>query len=250
MASCVVSVTFEDCVDTLPLILNWWDGLCRWKITLLHQSLMATKACIRQSFHSAHRRTSLWKSRYHIPIIIVSLTKLTFRDFSCGFRRSVDCNIYHMVMLVSRSERRRWTNLQSWALQLTIAEGGWLSVSLMRWDLMHAKLEMVLPLDIRLQILLVQAAAWMTLILPEGWVEPRNDSLPCAVHQSVPGIILRNWVTNLLWIIVQVSWLKSIRDWQEEFVGNMTSREFVDTVTGDLLSSRVFVFTPKGEVMT
>lgn len=51
-------------------------------------------------------------------------------------------------------------------------------------------------------------------------------------------------------IIVQVSWLKSIRDWQEEFVGNMSSREFVDTVTGDLLSSRVFVFTPKGEVIT
>jgi len=50
--------------------------------------------------------------------------------------------------------------------------------------------------------------------------------------------------------IVQVSWLKSIRDWQEEFVGNMSSREFVDTVTGDLLSSRVFVFTPKGEVIT
>jgi (p)ppGpp synthase/HD superfamily hydrolase len=48
--------------------------------------------------------------------------------------------------------------------------------------------------------------------------------------------------------ILQVSWLNSIREWQEEFVGNMTSREFVDTITGDLLGSRVFVFTPKGEV--
>ncbi len=47
---------------------------------------------------------------------------------------------------------------------------------------------------------------------------------------------------------MQVSWLNSIREWQEEFVGNMTSREFVDTITGDLLGSRVFVFTPKGEV--
>lgn len=28
----------------------------------------------------------------------------------------------------------------------------------------------------------------------------------------------------------------------------MTSREFVDTVTRDLLGSRVFVFTPRGEV--
>ncbi|KAH8974451.1 hypothetical protein BDL97_01G103500 [Sphagnum fallax] len=46
----------------------------------------------------------------------------------------------------------------------------------------------------------------------------------------------------------RVSWLNSIREWQEEFVGNMTSREFVDTITGDLLGSRVFVFTPKGEV--
>eukprot|EP00897_Mesotaenium_endlicherianum_P006140 jgi/Mesen1/5554/ME000280S04685 len=46
----------------------------------------------------------------------------------------------------------------------------------------------------------------------------------------------------------RVSWLNSIREWQEEFVGNMSSREFVDTITGDLLGSRVFVFTPKGEV--
>lgn len=30
---------------------------------------------------------------------------------------------------------------------------------------------------------------------------------------------------------------------------NMSSREFVDTVTRDLLGSRVFVFTPRGEVI-
>ncbi|KAH7431778.1 hypothetical protein KP509_08G066100 [Ceratopteris richardii] len=46
----------------------------------------------------------------------------------------------------------------------------------------------------------------------------------------------------------RVSWLNAIREWQEEFVGNMSAQEFVDTVTGDLLSSRVFVFTPKGEI--
>lgn len=46
----------------------------------------------------------------------------------------------------------------------------------------------------------------------------------------------------------RVSWLNAIREWQEEFVGNMSAREFVDTVTGDLLGSRVFVFTPKGEI--
>ncbi|MCO5558382.1 hypothetical protein L7F22_011964 [Adiantum nelumboides] len=46
----------------------------------------------------------------------------------------------------------------------------------------------------------------------------------------------------------RVSWLTAIREWQEEFVGNMSAQEFVDTVTGDLLGSRVFVFTPKGEI--
>eukprot|EP00850_Spirogloea_muscicola_P024179 SM000466S16656 [mRNA] locus=s466:7713:14865:+ [translate_table: standard] len=46
----------------------------------------------------------------------------------------------------------------------------------------------------------------------------------------------------------RVSWLNSIKEWQAEFVGNMSAREFVDTITGDLLGSRVFVFTPKGEV--
>lgn len=55
----------------------------------------------------------------------------------------------------------------------------------------------------------------------------------------------------ILWRVLsflQISWLNAIREWQEEFVGNMTSREFVDTVTRDLLGSRVFVFTPRGEV--
>ncbi|XP_010522807.1 PREDICTED: putative GTP diphosphokinase RSH1, chloroplastic isoform X2 [Tarenaya hassleriana] len=47
---------------------------------------------------------------------------------------------------------------------------------------------------------------------------------------------------------LRVGWLNAIREWQEEFVGNMSSREFVDTVTRDLLGSRVFVFTPKGEI--
>lgn len=46
----------------------------------------------------------------------------------------------------------------------------------------------------------------------------------------------------------QIGWLNAIREWQEEFVGNMTSREFVDVITRDLLGSRVFVFTPRGEV--
>ncbi|PIN08766.1 GTP diphosphokinase [Handroanthus impetiginosus] len=49
-------------------------------------------------------------------------------------------------------------------------------------------------------------------------------------------------------VAMRVGWLNAIREWQEEFVGNMSSREFVDTVTRDLLGSRVFVFTPRGEI--
>jgi (p)ppGpp synthase/HD superfamily hydrolase len=47
---------------------------------------------------------------------------------------------------------------------------------------------------------------------------------------------------------LQIGWLNAIREWQEEFVGNMSSREFVETITRDLLGSCVFVFTPRGEV--
>ncbi len=47
----------------------------------------------------------------------------------------------------------------------------------------------------------------------------------------------------------RVNWLTSIRDWQQEFVGSLSAREFVDCVTGDLLVQGVFVFTPSGAVM-
>ncbi|XP_010938372.1 putative GTP diphosphokinase RSH1, chloroplastic isoform X1 [Elaeis guineensis] len=49
-------------------------------------------------------------------------------------------------------------------------------------------------------------------------------------------------------IALRIGWLNAIREWQEEFVGNMSSREFVDTIMRDLLGSRIFVFTPKGEI--
>ncbi|XWS36147.1 hypothetical protein CRYUN_Cryun20dG0059600 [Craigia yunnanensis] len=49
-------------------------------------------------------------------------------------------------------------------------------------------------------------------------------------------------------IALRVGWLNAIREWQEEFIGNMSSREFVDTITRDLLGSCVFVFTPRGEI--
>lgn len=47
----------------------------------------------------------------------------------------------------------------------------------------------------------------------------------------------------------QLAWLANIREWQEEFLGVLTAEEFVDTITGDLLGRRVFVFTPEGGVM-
>ena len=47
----------------------------------------------------------------------------------------------------------------------------------------------------------------------------------------------------------RVNWLTSIRDWQQEFVGSLSAREFVDCITGDLLGQGVFVFTPSGAVM-
>uniref|UniRef100_A0A7C9CWL5 Putative GTP diphosphokinase RSH1, chloroplastic n=1 Tax=Opuntia streptacantha TaxID=393608 RepID=A0A7C9CWL5_OPUST len=49
-------------------------------------------------------------------------------------------------------------------------------------------------------------------------------------------------------IALRIGWLNAIREWQEEFVGNMSSREFVDVITRDLLGSRIFVFTPRGEI--
>eukprot|EP00741_Cyanophora_paradoxa_P017269 tig00020961_g16680.t1 len=42
------------------------------------------------------------------------------------------------------------------------------------------------------------------------------------------------------------AWLNEIRQWQKEF---SSSREFVDAVRRDLLGSRVFVFTPQGQIV-
>ncbi|KAL4419009.1 hypothetical protein ABPG77_003655 [Micractinium sp. CCAP 211/92] len=47
----------------------------------------------------------------------------------------------------------------------------------------------------------------------------------------------------------RINWLKSIREWQSEFVGTLTASEFVECVTDDLLGQSVFVFTPSGEVV-
>lgn len=51
-------------------------------------------------------------------------------------------------------------------------------------------------------------------------------------------------------LVTGVNWLRSIRDWQSEFLGKLSPREFVDTITGDLLGKKVFVYTPQGEILT
>lgn len=58
----------------------------------------------------------------------------------------------------------------------------------------------------------------------------------------------RSMCLNSTDIALRIGWINAIREWQEEFVGNMSSREFVDTIMRDLLGSRIFVFTPKGEI--
>ena len=44
-------------------------------------------------------------------------------------------------------------------------------------------------------------------------------------------------------------WLKSIIEWQQEFMHSLSAREFVDGITGDLLGRSVFVFTPSGDLL-
>ncbi|XP_027162650.1 putative GTP diphosphokinase RSH1, chloroplastic isoform X3 [Coffea eugenioides] len=67
-------------------------------------------------------------------------------------------------------------------------------------------------------------------------------------YQSLHTTVIPFLYESMFRLEVQIGWLNAIREWQEEFVGNMSSREFVDTVTRDLLGSRVFVFTPRGEI--
>ena len=45
----------------------------------------------------------------------------------------------------------------------------------------------------------------------------------------------------------RVAWLREIQEWQEEF---SSSRDFVEAVAREIFGSRVFVFTPKGQVIS
>ncbi|GMH20451.1 hypothetical protein Nepgr_022292 [Nepenthes gracilis] len=70
-----------------------------------------------------------------------------------------------------------------------------------------------------------------------------NGAIPNSKNSRGKSVCFNN--SN---IALRIGCLNAIREWQEEFVGNMSSREFVDIVTRDLLGSRVFVFTPRGEI--
>ncbi len=59
------------------------------------------------------------------------------------------------------------------------------------------------------------------------WLYKEGPSTPAEIHR-------------------RVGWLHVIQEWQKEF---STSRDFVEAVTTDLLSGRVFVFTPQGRVI-
>uniref|UniRef100_A0A061QR48 Putative GTP diphosphokinase RSH1, chloroplastic n=1 Tax=Tetraselmis sp. GSL018 TaxID=582737 RepID=A0A061QR48_9CHLO len=96
----------------------------------------------------------------------------------------------------------------------------------------------------------------MRMPLP-GKVNGVSEEEACNGH-SIPGTGLEELEQSSKWGKVRmntevmnrkINWLTSIREWQEEFIDMLSAREFVDTVTGDLLGQRVFVFTPTGEVM-
>ncbi|KAK1428156.1 hypothetical protein QVD17_16984 [Tagetes erecta] len=75
-----------------------------------------------------------------------------------------------------------------------------------------------------------------------------NDLIRHTVSSEDRNLRGKTTILNNANVALRIGWLNAIREWQEEFVGNMSSREFVDTVTKDLLGSRVFVFTPRGEI--
>ncbi|XP_071742582.1 putative GTP diphosphokinase RSH1, chloroplastic [Rutidosis leptorrhynchoides] len=75
-----------------------------------------------------------------------------------------------------------------------------------------------------------------------------KDLIRHTVSNEDRNLIGKTTTLNNANVALRIGWLNAIREWQEEFVGNMSSREFVDTVTKDLLGSRVFVFTPRGEI--
>jgi hypothetical protein len=54
--------------------------------------------------------------------------------------------------------------------------------------------------------------------------------------------------TNMPLEQLDSNWLTQMRKWQEEFVGSLSAREFVDGVTAEVLGQSVFVYTHTGEL--
>jgi (p)ppGpp synthase/HD superfamily hydrolase len=71
------------------------------------------------------------------------------------------------------------------------------------------------------------------------------------MHSGVRWLTnLREWQASPLLVLRSLSTAHLVS--QTDFLGDLTAREWVDTITGDLLVSggRVFVFSPKGQVLT
>jgi len=71
------------------------------------------------------------------------------------------------------------------------------------------------------------------------------------MHRQAEYGIAAHWlykdgITDPREVERRVSWMRAIQEWQAEF---SSSRDFVEAVTREILGSRVFVFTPKGEVI-
>ncbi|KAL3134661.1 hypothetical protein ABBQ32_007669 [Trebouxia sp. C0010 RCD-2024] len=75
-------------------------------------------------------------------------------------------------------------------------------------------------------------------------VAPVETPLPLQQNTRYGGRKLDSQV-----MIRRVNWLNSIREWQQDFLGSLDAREFVDCVTDELFGKGVFVFTPFGDVM-
>ncbi len=72
-----------------------------------------------------------------------------------------------------------------------------------------------------------------------------------AMHRLAEYGIAAHWlykegITDPREVKRRVVWLQAIQEWQSEF---SSSRDFVETITRELLGGRVFVFTPKGQVI-
>jgi hypothetical protein len=87
------------------------------------------------------------------------------------------------------------------------------------------------------------AAAAGGLAAPPLQPRPPPGSLPPPLAPGAPFM-----PTNMPLEQLDSNWLTQMRKWQEEFVGSLSAREFVDGVTAEVLGQSVFVYTHTGEL--